>query len=145
MKRDRLFTYGTLVTAARHPLGDLVREKARFVGAGSICARLYLIDDPEDPGANFFPGALPSPDPADRVFGEIYDVIDPDPLYAALDDFEACGPAWPEPQEFILRSVEVVMDNGESTRAVAYLYSWDVTGARRIQSGRWTEVSPDVR
>lgn len=144
-KGDLLFVYGTLQTVAEHRMGHLLRQHARLVGEGSICARLYIIDDPEDPGANFFPGALPSPDPADRVHGEIYELVDPAPLMPELDRLEACGPEWPEPHEFLLRSVEVSLDGAGAARAWCYLYTWDVTGAERVMSGRFTEVAPDVR
>lgn len=144
-KGDFLFVYGTLQSTAQHPMGDLLRLHAQLVGGGAICARLYLIDDPEDPGANYFPGALPSPDPADRVYGEVYELINPAPLMPELDRLEACSDAWPEPHEFLLRRVEVQLDRGEAIRAWSYLYTWDVTGAERIASGRFTAVAPDVR
>ena len=142
---DLLFVYGTLQTTAQHPMGDLLRQHARLIGEGSICARLYIIDDPEDPGANFFPGALPSPDPADQVFGELYELVNPAPLMPELDRLEACSDDWPEPHEFILRSVLVDRGEDSAVRAWCYLYSWDVTGAERVMSGRFTEVAPDVR
>lgn len=144
-KGDLLFVYGTLQSTAQHPMGDLLRRHARLVGTGSICGRLYIIDDPEDPGANYFPGALPSPDPADRVYGEIYKLIDPAPLIPQLDRLEACSPDWPEPHEFLLRSVEVSFDDAAAARAWCYLYTWDVTGAERVMSGRFAEVAPHVR
>ena len=141
----RLFVYGTLLTVAEHPLGDRLRRNARLLGRGSIRARLYVIDDPDDPGNNFYPGALPSPDPADRVHGEVYDLLEPAALIEAFDAYEACSPDWPEPHEFIRRSVEVALEAGGATRAWSYLYSWDVSTARHVKSGRFTEVSTHVR
>ena len=145
---DHLFVYGTLLTTADHPLGRLLRDKARLVGRGSIRARLYLIDDPDDE-ANSYPGALPSPDPADRVEGELYEVLDGESLLAALDKFEACSPEWPEPHEFALRSVEVKMETGGDDApvraAMSYLYTWDVSTALRIPSGRFDAVASTVR
>lgn len=141
---DLLFVYGTLLTTAGHPLGDLLRAGARPAGRGSITARLYQITDPDD-ATNFYPGAVPSPDPADRVWGELYEILDPDAVFPELDRFEACSPEWPEPHEFLLRSVEVTREDGPTIRARTYLYTWDVTEARRIASGRYSEVAPDVR
>ncbi len=145
-KGDLLFAYGTLQTVAQHPLGDFLRQKAKLIGEGSIAARLYVIDDPdEEPGVNFFPGALPSPDRSERVYGEVYELFDPDNLMPELDRFEACSPEWPEPHEFMMRSVDVQVEGGATVRAWCYLYTWDVTGARHLVSGRFTEVASDVR
>ena len=145
MRHDHLFVYGTLGASAGHPLGDLLRAHAEPVGAGAIRARLYVIDDPDEPGENYYPGALPSPDPADRVHGEVYRITNAAALFPALDKFEACSPEHPEPHEFALRSVEVVMNDGGVTRASTYLYTWDVSGYERIASGRYTAHAPDVR
>lgn len=148
-ERDHLFVYGTLLTSAEHPLGRLLRDKARLVGHGSINARLYLIEDPDD-ADNSYPGAVPSANPEDRVHGELYEVLDREPLLEALDSFEACSPDWPEPHEFVLRAVEVsVVEDGEGAAAqrpaMAYLYSWDVSSALRVPSGRFDAVAPTVR
>jgi gamma-glutamylcyclotransferase (GGCT)/AIG2-like uncharacterized protein YtfP len=145
MRHDHLFVYGTLGAAAGHPMGDLLRHCAEFVGKGTITARLYKIDDPDEPGENAYPGALPSPNPSDKVYGEVYRVTDPDQLYPALDNFEACSDDWPEPQEFALRSVPVTLADGMSLRASSYLYTWDVADAERIPSGRYKDRAPDIR
>lgn len=145
MRHDHLFVYGTLGAAAGHPLGDLLRVHATPVGTGSICARLYVINDPDEPGENFYPGALPSPILTDRVHGEVYRITDPAALFPALDKFEACSPDHQEPHEFALRSVEVTMDGDAPLRASTYLYTWDVTGYERITSGRYTARDPNIR
>lgn len=144
-RHDLLFIYGTLMSVAEHPLGTLLRDNARFVGAGSIQARLYSITEVDAHGPNSYPGALPSPDPANRVFGELWQVTNPGPVWPALDRHEACTPDWPEPHEFLLRPVPVALDDGRTMGAVSYLYAWDVSTARPIPSGRYDRVSPDVR
>ena len=145
MKHDLLFVYGTLGSAAGHPLGDLMRAHAALLGTGTICARLYVIDDPDEPGQNTYPGALPSPDPSDRVHGEVYRISAPDEVFPALDRFEACSPEHPEPHEFALRSVPVTMTDGTALRALCYLYTWDVSTYTRVPSGKYAEHAPHVR
>ncbi|MCV6584615.1 MAG: gamma-glutamylcyclotransferase [Marinibacterium sp.] len=140
-----LFVYGTLMTSAAHPMGQLLRDKAQRVGLGSIQARLYVIDDPDDPGNNFYPGALPSGRAEDRVWGELYKILDDEDLFEAFDAFEACSPDWPEPHEFLRRNVVVTLEDGAQRWAACYLYSWDVSTARPIASGRYTEIAPHVR
>ena len=141
----RLFVYGTLLTTAAHPMGKLLREHGTILGHGSIRARLYIIDDPDEPGQNEYPGAVPSGSPSDRVHGEVYQLTAPDLVLHQFDDYEACSPRWPEPHEFLRRRVEVAMSDGGVMAAVTYLYTWDVSTARHIPSGRFTEIAPDVR
>lgn len=141
-----LFVYGTLRAEAAHPMGDLLRAHGRFVGLGTIRARLYIIDDPDEPGSgNAYPGALPSPDPRDRVEGELHRIDEPGVVLPAFDAYEACTPDWPEPHEFLCRVVDVTMTDGTRRRAVSYLYTWDVSRARHVPSGRFVTVSPGVR
>jgi len=140
-----LFVYGTLLTVADHPMGNLLRTHGALRGRGSIRARLYMIDDPDDPGQNFYPGALPSGDPQDRVYGELYNLTDPGAVLPQFDEYEACSANWPEPHEFLRRTVPVTLEDGETVSAVTYLYTWDVSGARHIASGRFNELSRDTR
>lgn len=140
-----LFVYGTLLTVAEHEMGTLLRANSTFVGSGSIRARLYVIDDPDDPGQNSYPGALPAADPKDRVWGDIYQVKSPETVLPAFDAYEACSPDWPEPHEFMLRKVPVLLEDGTEIAAHTYLYTWDVTTAQHVPSGRWTQVARDVR
>ena len=135
------FVYGTLLTSAEHPMGRLLRSKSRLAGKGSIQARLYIIDDPNNPCQNFYPGALPSGSPQDQVYG----VTDPDGLFEAFDRYEACSPDWPEPHEFIRRRVVVGMEDRTQQTATSYLYSWDVSTAVPVRSGRFTLISPAAR
>lgn len=144
MTQDLLFVYGTLLAVAEHPMGALLKAHGRFVAAASIQARLYIIDDPDDPGQNFYPGAVPSGDPADRVHGELHEIHDPS-VFAAFDRFEACAPGDAEPHEFLRRPVDVTLENGQRVRARSYLYTWDTSRARLVPEGRYKEVSPDIR
>lgn len=141
---DHLFVYGTLRVTARHPMGDLLRAHADPAGSGTIRARLYLIPDPDD-ASNAYPGALPSPDPGDRVMGELYRLTAPDTVLPRFDAYEACSPDWPEPHEFLRRRVAVTRDDGTVIVALCYLYTWDVAAARHIPSGDWRDAAPDVR
>lgn len=135
--RDLLFVYGTLLTTANHPLGEVLRAHASYIGKGSMQARLYWIKDPDDP-RNHYPGAFPSGNPADRVHGEVYEITDPARVLPALDRYEACSEDWPEPHEFLRRSVPVRLEKGGELRCWSYFYTWDVSRARLIASGRFT-------
>lgn len=140
-----LFVYGTLLAGAQHPMGALLRAHAREVGRGHIQARLYIIEEVDDQGLNSYPGAVPSAVPGDQVHGVVYEVLNPDPVFDAFNDFEACAPGWPEPYEFLLRPVDVKMADGAFLRASSYLYTWDTSRATLVLSGRFEQVAPDVR
>ena len=137
MNRAYLFVYGTLMANSTHPVANLLRQHARLTARGSIQARLYVVNDPDQSGTNSYPGAIPSPDPNARVYGELYAILEPDLIYPDFDAYEGCSDAWPEPHEFLLRPVTVSMANGKSKTAVAYLYTWDVNQALYIPEGRY--------
>lgn len=141
-----LFVYGTLLAASRHPMGDLLRDHAQIYGEGSINARLYLIEEEDEDGRNIFPGAVPSDHPDDNVYGVVYQINrEHEKLFAAFDDFEACSPNWPQPYEFLLRSINVTMATGALISASSYLYTWDTSRATLIPSGRYERLSVSVR
>ncbi|MEO1549292.1 MAG: gamma-glutamylcyclotransferase family protein [Pseudomonadota bacterium] len=142
---SHLFVYGTLLTTAQHAMGKLLRAHGSLVGQGSIQARLYIIDDPDAPGQNAYPGAVPAPRPDQRVYGEVYALHTPAPLIEAFDEYEACSPNWPEPHEFLRRPVRVTLEGGKIVNAISYLYTWDVSDAQPVPSGRFTDAAPDVR
>ena len=145
MQTTYFFVYGTLLESAGHSMHEVLSAHATHYAAGSIQARLYLISEIDAQGPNSYPGAVPSALAADRVHGATYDVHDPETLFAAFDEYEACTPNWPKPYEFLLRPVEVLLETGEVLWAKAYLYTWDTSRARLIPSGRFTERLPDAR
>lgn len=140
----RLFVYGTLLTVADHPMGRLLHANAERMGAGFIRARLYLIDDPEEPG-NRYPGAVPSGFEEDRVYGDLYRLLDAGDLLKRFDVYEACDPSRPEPHEFQRRSVSVTLEDGQVVEAVSYMYAWDTSRADLMASGRFAQEMRDAR
>lgn len=139
-----LFVYGTLLDSAQHPMGRLLQEHATHMGSGWFRGRLYIIDDPEEPG-NRYPGAVPSGYEEDKVFGELFHLSDPEQLLPRFDVYEACDSSRPQPHEFQRRLVEVVLDSGRSHRAICYLYAWDTSRASLVDSGRFAESMPNAR
>ena len=141
---QRLFVYGTLLQGANHPLGEFLRANAELIGPGSIQAQLYVITEPQS-GAETYPGAVPSTDPATRVYGELYALKgNAAELLAVLDDYENCSADWPEPHEFRRAIVPVALSAGRTLRATAYLYCWDVSRARRLPGGRFLDATNAV-
>lgn len=139
-----LFVYGTLLTVADHPMGHRLRAQSAFLGHGWIRACLYRIEDPANPGQGY-PGAVASGFDRDRVHGELYRLHDPQPLLEALDLYEACDPARPEPHEYLRRRVPVTLESGDVMLAICYLYGWDVSRATRVPSGQYNRLPLDAR
>jgi gamma-glutamylcyclotransferase (GGCT)/AIG2-like uncharacterized protein YtfP len=93
---------------------------ARLLGAASYCGRLYDL--------GWYPGVVPSDDPADLVRGELFALPTPAAaLLAELDSYE--GP------EF--RRVRALVTPAEASPVESwiYLYTREATGLPRIASG----------
>ena len=142
---DFLFVYGTLMASAGHHLGELLRKNGSLISKGHIRARLYLIEEFDAQGHNIFPGAVFSADPNDVTHGEVWEIHDKDRVFPAFDAYENCGPDWPQPNEFLLRPVDVTLADDTILRAASYLYTWDVSHARHIASGRLAAPMPLTR
>jgi gamma-glutamylcyclotransferase (GGCT)/AIG2-like uncharacterized protein YtfP len=131
MISDRLFVYGTLMRGFDHPMAKLLSRSADFLGPAQCCGRLYRVRN--------YPGLVKSEDTADTVFGELYRLRARDELLAEFDMYEACGAGFPEPTEYVRRTLNVTLGDGTAGEAWAYVYNWPVTGLPRIASGRFLE------
>ena len=130
MTCDLLFVYGTLMRGFDHPMAQLLSRSADFLGEAHCRGRLYLI--------KHYPGLVLSDDPADAVFGELYQLRQPEALLREFDMYEACGEGLAEPTEYIRQMLPVTSD-GQTTEVWSYLYNWPVSGLPRIASGRFLE------
>lgn len=123
----RLFVYGTLKRASRHPMAAFLAQHGQFLGEARIPARLY------DLGR--YPGMQAPSGPDDWVYGDLYDLeADPEAL-AELDAYEAAES--PQPS-FFDRALEKVIDAaGHSVEAWVYWFRGDVRPEQRVASGRY--------
>jgi gamma-glutamylcyclotransferase (GGCT)/AIG2-like uncharacterized protein YtfP len=122
-----LFVYGTLRQNANHPMHQLLVQHSCFVAMAHYQARLCQVD--------YYPGAVPSNNAADQVVGELYQLIQPEHLLSALDNYEECGPGFGQPQEYRREQQSVIAENGDSVIAWVYVYNRSTKGLRLIQSG----------
>lgn len=122
-----LFVYGTL---RRHTGSEMYRLLARyadFVAEGTYQGRLYRIGD--------YPGAVPSEDPSERVKGEVWFLRESDSVLRELDQYEGCGPGFPEPTEYARRRQEILLADGTARIACVYIYNRPTDDLVRISSG----------
>ena len=120
-----LFVYGTLLRGLRDDL--LRRVGAKFVAMGTIQGRLY------DLGR--YPGAKPSPEPEDRVYGEVHRLPDPKTSLALLDKYEGIPSEAPVKGGFVREVVGVTVEGGRRLHAWAYLYNRPVSDGKLIAGG----------
>ena len=73
------------------------------------------------------------------IAGEVYSLNEPSSALPMLDAYEGCGPADPPPHAFERHIVDVLMDNGQTIRAWAYLYCLDTGDQSRIISGDYLQ------
>ena len=131
MISDRLFVYGTLMRGFDHPMAKLLSRSADFLGEAQCRGRLHLI--------KHYPGLVLSDDANDIVFGELYRLRARDELLGEFDMYEACGPGFKAPTEYLRQMLDVTLDDDSASEAWTYIYNWPVTGLPRIVSGKFLE------
>ena len=126
---DRLFVYGTLMRGYAHPMARLLSANAEFLGQASCRGRLYRV--------KHYPGLVLSDDAGERVFGELYRLRAVEDLLREFDMYEACGEGFPEPTQYLRRTLPVTLADGTESEAWTYIYNWPVEALARIESGRF--------
>lgn len=124
---ERLFVYGTLRRGSGSTAHDWLARRAEWVGKAWCRGRLFRIAH--------YPGLVPSDDPGDRVFGEVYRLHEPESALLELDRYEECGPGFPEPAEYVRRELPVRLTSGEPLTAWVYVYNRAVSEDARIPGG----------
>lgn len=127
MFESHLFVYGTLRKDGANPMHDFLARESDFVAHATWQGRLYRVD--------FYPGAVPSDDPAHAVHGEVYRLRRPMFALADLDRYEACGPGFAVPTEYLRELHPVRLRDGREVQAWVYVYNRPVGGLELISSG----------
>ena len=130
MNPDYLFVYGTLKRVSDNELCHFLEQHADFVGYAKYQGQLYEVD--------YYPGAVPSDNPSDQVYGELYQLngIKPaDSIFSILDDYEECGPAFQAPTEFVRLVQPIRLESGETILAWVYLYNRATDKLKKLCSG----------
>jgi gamma-glutamylcyclotransferase (GGCT)/AIG2-like uncharacterized protein YtfP len=127
-----LFVYGTLRNDARHSVARYLSHGARLVGTGYIQGRLYDLGE--------YPGAIPSTNARDKIYGQVFEILD-ETLLNALDDYEGCGPHDSAPFEFRRERIPVFSTNLNVRNAWVYFYNWPVGKNPLIRTGDYLKAS----
>jgi gamma-glutamylcyclotransferase (GGCT)/AIG2-like uncharacterized protein YtfP len=124
MNPDYIFVYGTLRSDANSEMRHLLVRYAEFVSDATYRGKLYQID--------YYPGAVPSDNPDDVVQGEVYLLHQADSVLPLLDQYEECGPEFPEPNEYSRRKQSVLLKDGRLVTAWVYIYNHSTEGLEPI-------------
>jgi len=125
MNPDYIFVYGTLRRETNTEMSCLLQKYAEFVDDAVYCGKLYKID--------YYPGVVSSNDPNDVVPGEVYLLQQADVVLPLLDQYEECGPEFPEPNEYRRLKQSVLLNNGRLVTAWVYVYNHPTEGLETIQ------------
>lgn len=124
-----LFVYGSLLTGSRHRHVDhLLARHGRRVGHAYIHGRLY------DLGR--YPGAVPSRDAQERVYGMLYKLLHFERVIRHLDEYEDYIPGNAGRSEFVRTKINaVVTTHDRHVTAWVYFYNRRIGNTPRIASG----------
>ncbi len=126
---ERVFFYGTLMTPFNRPGRQRIDQHLAYSGRGSISATLFDL--------GIYPAAVPASE--GRVWGEVYEMLSPSVVLAALDEIEGHSPGEPETSLYTRVRTPVELESGETVEAWAYFYNAPLGGAQRIESGDYLE------
>jgi gamma-glutamylcyclotransferase (GGCT)/AIG2-like uncharacterized protein YtfP len=129
--QEYLFVYGTLLKSLQHAMHEMIDQYTDFLGAARLQGKLYTTGE--------YPCAVLSDDPQDRIYGELYLATQPFELFMLLDEYEGCGRDFPMPTQYIRKRVPVFSEEGQLFHAWVYLYNWNITALKRINSGSYID------
>ena len=132
-KCDHIFVYGTLRSDAKNEMYKLLAKHAKLVSKASFSGKLFKID--------YYPGAVPSEGTADKVFGEVYEIIEPESVLPLLDKYEECGPGFEAPTEYVRERRSVTLTDRRTLTSWIYIYNRPTEGLQQITSGDF--LKPD--
>ncbi len=126
---ERVFFYGTLMTGFDRRTRAGIEGKLSYAGRGYIQAALFDL--------GIYPAAVPNDD--GRVYGEVYDVLEPGPVLSVLDEIEGHSPMSPESSLYVRTRVPAILDDGSTVDVWVYFYNAPLGRAPLIASGDYLE------
>ena len=124
-----VFFYGTLMAGFDRRRRAGIDSKLSYRGRGSIRAALFDL--------GIYPAAVPAPEGV--VWGEVYEMADPDAVLVALDDIEGYRSDDPDKSLYSRAVADVALPDGSVERAWVYFYNAPLGRAPRIASGDYLE------
>lgn len=126
-----LFVYGTLLSGELTDFAVFLQKNSCLVGRGSFAGKLY------DVGS--YPAALCLPYCGTLVHGSVYELQNPDLVFAMLDPYEGIDPRSEDDDLYERVLVAITLDDGSVVEAFVYLYRWPIEQLTWIESGDYLE------
>jgi len=128
-----LFVYGSLMRGMERATFMSPPNKAKFITTGSTRGTLY------DLGS--FPGMMESNN-GSVVYGEVYELFDPETFFDTLDLIEGYWPEQPERSLYVRKQITVSTPEGEKS-AWAYVLNQPSLYLQKIPSGDFRQCAQD--
>ncbi len=133
MADEFVFVYGTLRKGQTTAMSYVLARHCEFVADGFMQGRLYEVAG--------YPGVVESCDSTEKVFGELYRLVDRDLVLRQLDEYEECTEHFPEPHEYVRKKLLISRGDGGTEPAWVYVYNRGTANLLHIKSGDYLEPS----
>lgn len=124
-----MFFYGTLMTPFDRPGRRRIEQFLTYTGRGTIAGALFDL--------GIYPAAIPAAE--GRVWGELYEMTQPDIVLESLDEIEGFRLEEPESSLYTRVATPVTLEDGRTVTAWTYFYNAPLGRAERIESGDYLE------
>jgi gamma-glutamylcyclotransferase (GGCT)/AIG2-like uncharacterized protein YtfP len=124
-----IFVYGTLRKQIASDTYHVLANHCDYFSDGTMQGALYEVCG--------YPGAIESNNANDKVFGEVYEMLDRKLVLDRLDEYEECSDKFPMPHEYCRKPLSIELICGDSVVAWVYLYNHDVSKLQQIISGNY--------
>lgn len=113
-------------------MGDLLRQHTTHVGPAAVPGQLF------DTGR--YPAAVASSESSDVIHGELYQLDDPEEVWAWLDEYEGYFSGNEADSLFVRRLALVEAQGRQPLQAWMYWYNRSLEGFEPIASGRYRRL-----
>jgi gamma-glutamylcyclotransferase (GGCT)/AIG2-like uncharacterized protein YtfP len=129
MQSDYLFVYGTLLKDFESYMSKFLEKNSIFIGTGYFNGKLYEI--------SWYPGAVLSSVPTDKVFGHIFKILNKEKTIQILDEYEGIVETAEHLNEYKRELIEAYLDSNETLKTWVYIYNNSTENLKVIASGNY--------
>jgi gamma-glutamylcyclotransferase (GGCT)/AIG2-like uncharacterized protein YtfP len=129
MESNYLFVYGTLLKDFESYMSKFLEKNSEFIGTGYFNGKLFEI--------SWYPGAVLSSVPTDKVFGHIFKILNKEKTIQILDEYEGIVDTAEHLNEYKRELIEAYLDSNETIKTWVYAYNNSTENLKVIASGNY--------